>query len=66
MGKLLDGQPKVSVRIPKLSKQGRHDPEDDIAVPVTINGYTFRIKRGERVTVPQAVADILDESGYLG
>lgn len=37
----------------------------DLMVPVTINGYTWTIKRGETVVVPTAVADILENAGYL-
>jgi hypothetical protein len=45
-------QPKVSVKC----------QEDQW---VQVNGYTFIIKGGERVQVPQGVADILEESGRI-
>lgn len=52
---------KVSIRLPKdqLNKE-------DVVVPVCINGYTYQIKRGERVDVPEEVARILEEAGYMG
>lgn len=34
-------------------------------VPVTINGYTYNILRGERVSVPETVYEILKEAKYL-
>ena len=66
MKEVLDGQPHMEIKIPKLSADpNRPDPNDLIPVPVTVNGYTYFIKRGEKVAVPQVVSDILDESGYL-
>lgn len=52
---------KVCIRLPKdqLNKE-------DVVVPVCINGYTYQIKRGERVDVPEEVARILEEAGYMG
>jgi hypothetical protein len=32
---------------------------------VQVNGYTFIIKKGERVDVPQDIANILEESGRI-
>lgn len=32
---------------------------------VQVNGYTFIIKKGERVEVPQDIADILEASGRI-
>lgn len=60
-GKALSEQKKVWVRIP-ADKLNKHD----VVVPVCVNGYTYQIKRGERVEVPQTVADILENAGYLG
>ena len=37
----------------------------DIVVPVMINGYIWRINRGETVEVPEAVANILEEAKYI-
>lgn len=34
-------------------------------VPVTINGWTWTIKRGEAVEVPVAVAKLLEDANYL-
>jgi hypothetical protein len=45
-------QPKVSIRT----------REDEW---VQVNGYTFIIKKGERVEVPKDIADILEESGRI-
>lgn len=54
-------QPKVKIIIPKDSLNPKND-----AIPVCINGYTYLIKRGVAVEVPETVAQILEESGYLG
>jgi len=52
---------KVKVRIPidKLNPK-------DLVVPVCVNGYIFQIERGKSVEVPETIAQILEESGYLG
>ena len=34
-------------------------------VPVTINGWTWTIKRGESVEVPEAVAKLLEDAKYI-
>lgn len=59
-GKKMKKQSKVKVIIPMdgLNKQ-------DDAIPVCVNGYTYLIKRGIAVEVPETVAQILEESGYL-
>ena len=63
----LHAMPQVKVRIPRISSDpNRPNDLDKIPVPVTINGYTYSIKRGETVEVPEEVARILEESGYLG
>ena len=43
------------------------DPQNpsDIVVPVMINGYIWRINRGETVDVPEEVAKILEEAKYI-
>lgn len=43
------------------------DPQnpEDLVVPVMINGYMWRINRGETVEVPEAVANILQEAKYI-
>lgn len=38
---------------------------EDLMVPVTINGYTYQIKRGEEVKVPEEVKRILKEAKYI-
>src|SRR5690242_4098724 len=48
-------QPKVRIRIRK--------EEGDQTVQ--INGYTFWIKAGERVDVPEQVAQILEDAGLI-
>lgn len=60
-GQQLAKYPKKHVRIPRLP----NGPEGD-CVPVGINGYVFKIKRGEDVEVPEPVYNILNDSGYLG
>ena len=61
VGKVLAKQKKVTLYIPKDPL----NPSDDI-VPVCINGYKYKIKRGEEVEVPKVVKDILKVAGYLG
>lgn len=60
-GAALAEENKVRIRLPadKLNRE-------DVVVPVCVNGYTYQIKRGEWVNVPQTVADILERAGYLG
>ena len=58
--KLKNTQKMVSVIIPKSERN-----PDDKAVPVTINGYTWNIKRGEEVEVPEEVKRILKEAKYI-
>jgi len=55
-----DTQDKVKIRIPidPLNKQ-------DLVVPVVINGYMWKIEKGKSVTVPENVAEILTEAGYI-
>lgn len=51
---------KIRIKIPK-------DPlnKDDHTIPVCINGYIWNIKRGETVEVPEVVADVLENAGYI-
>lgn len=58
--KLKNTQKMVQVTIPKSERN-----PDDKAVPVTINGYTWNIKRGEEVEVPEEVKRILKEAKYI-
>ena len=59
-GKEINKQDKVKIKIPidQLNKT-------DLVVPVCINGYIWEIKRGVSVSVPEAVADILTDAGYI-
>lgn len=57
----LNQQTKVTVRIPKSELN-----PTDLIVPVTIGGYTYILKRGEDVPVPQEVYNVLKNAGYLG
>ncbi len=59
-GDEINAQPKVKIKIPKDPL----NPKDD-TVPVGVNGYYWVIKRGETVEVPEVVADILTEAGYI-
>ncbi len=59
-GELLAKENKVTLVVPKSEL----NPQEKM-VPVTINGYTYSIRRGEQVTVPQTVADILKEAKYI-
>ena len=56
MKEILDEQPKVSYLIPYT------DGEELPYTAVTINGYRYEIKHGERVEIPECVARILDNS----
>jgi len=57
-GELLAGEPRVRIRIASSG-------EENAAVDVGVNGYFYRIRRGETVEVPQTVADLLTNAGYL-
>lgn len=59
-GNKINKQQKVEIKIPV-------DPQNpkDLVVTVVINGYRWKIKRGEKVQVPKAVAKILEESKYI-
>ena len=59
-GVALKAEEKVKIKIPvdQLNK-------NDDSVPVVVNGYIYQIKRGERVEVPEVVANILEEAGYI-
>lgn len=49
---------EITIPIDALNKK-------DSFVPVSINGYIWKIKRGEAVKVPLEVARILKEAGYI-
>lgn len=59
-GERIKSEKKVSVKIQKDPL----NPKDGV-VPVCINGYFYQIKRGEKVEVPETVADILENAGYI-
>lgn len=50
----LNSQPKVEVKV-----------KNDADVPVQINGYTYLIQPNVKVRVPQSVATLLEEAGYI-
>jgi len=60
VGTEVNKQDKVKIRIPmdQLNKE-------DKVVPVCINGYVWKIERGKSVQVPEVVADVLSEAGYI-
>lgn len=51
---------KVEIRIP-LDKSN----PDEKTIPVCINGYIFKLKRGENIKVPKEVKNILIEAQYI-
>lgn len=57
---LKNTQKMVQITIP-VSELNPHDT----VVPVCINGYLWQIKRGEEVTVPEEVKNILKEAKYI-
>lgn len=58
--KAIKNKKMVEIKIPI-------DPQNpkDLIVPVIINGYRWEIKRGEKVSVPEPVAKILEDSKYI-
>lgn len=58
--KLKNTQKMVTITVP-VSELNPHDK----IVPVCINGYLWQIKRGEEVTVPEEVKNILKEAKYI-
>lgn len=58
--KMFENSEKKKITIPKdaLNKK-------DSFVPVSINGYIWKINRGVAVEVPVEVARILKEAGYI-
>lgn len=50
--------PKRMIKIPKVEGA-------EPVVPVIINGYQWRINRGERVEVPEIVAHELEQAGII-
>lgn len=60
-GRKLAKFPKVRVRLPQTPNGQSQLPDET----VQINGYTFQIKRGEWVNVPEPVAVILEQAGLI-
>jgi hypothetical protein len=56
--KLLSKQPKRTIKIRKES-----NPKAPNYETVQINGYTYMIKKGEEVEVPEEVYNILNRAG---
>lgn len=54
MKRIFATQPRVKVKV--------HNDSD---VFVQINGYSFLIKPGKTVEVPEQVAEVLEEGGYI-
>ena len=59
-GEYYAGQKKETILIP-VDKQNK----DDAVVPVCINGYIYQVQRGKKVEVPESVAGILRNAGYI-
>ena len=55
----LDDQPKVKIKIQPL--KDRKDTE----IPVGINGYVTWVPVGVSTQVPESVAEILENAGYI-
>lgn len=56
MKEILDEQPKVPYTIPF------NDADDIHMTAVTINGYRYEIIHGEKVMIPESIAEILNNS----
>ncbi len=62
-GEALSAQPKKKVRLYQVPEGSTDRPLPDETVQ--INGYTYVIKRGEEVEVPESVHAVLQEAGRL-
>lgn len=47
---------KVKIKLPKLPKG-----EDNFVI-ASVNGYVVKIKRGEEVEIPRAIAEVIQHS----
>lgn len=56
MKEILDEQPKVPYTIPFNDNENIH------VTAVTINGYRYEIKHGEKVMIPESIEEILNSS----
>ncbi len=59
-GEILNKENKVTIKIPFDGKN-----PSDTTVPVGLNGYIYYIKRGQKVEVPETIANILEEAKYI-
>lgn len=59
-GKYLSDEEKVLIRIPSVP-----GAQDDMYVECCINGYNYIIKRGESVSVPNSIAQLLHNAGVI-
>jgi len=55
----LNAEPKVAVYIPVIEGSGESQVE------CCLNGYTYVIRRGEHVDLPQSIALLLEKSGVI-
>lgn len=58
----VEQEPRVKVYLPLLEDEGAAGSVDQ-TVPITINGKTLIIKRGEKVELPVSYYIVLKESG---
>ena len=49
----------------KAERRVKVKVHSDSPVSVQVNGYSFLIREGVSVEVPESVAEILDEAGYI-
>lgn len=59
-GKHLKDEDKVAVRIPTIPGE-----KEDTYVECCINGYNYIIKRGESVSIPASIAELLTNAGII-
>jgi len=56
---ILDAQDKVKIKIPQFKDR------KDTFVPVCINGYRIDVPVNVSTSVPESVAALLEEAGYI-
>ena len=56
---ILDAEKKVRIKIPKMKDR------QDTTVPVGINGYFIDVPVNETTEVPESVAALLENAGYI-
>ena len=62
-GEELAAQPRIKVKLYQVPEGSTDRPLPDEVV--SINGYTYQIKRGEEVEVPESVHAVLQQAGRL-